>query len=407
MPPEKRILFAVLAIFVALLACAESTPAATPDAAPAPVGSGTKGDIQLFTSIIRETDLEPENLEFIATHYDLVLMAYPIREFVDTLRSHNPDIVILLFNNPYFAFGEQFWEASPEEVEPDWVLRTEAGEIIRYNGPAYEGTDWGSPPLMDIRSPEWQAYYAAQSRQYIAAAGMDGLFIDTLTEDIPPWALTPKGEFPAGYTEADWRRGVTTFLDAVKGELGADYSIIFNGVTNAPGTELTIPNQNFLGVTDGASYEAFSVYLNMDADNETRQWYFDHAIMTAMQALVDADKTFLIQVSGSGGHRETRLYALASFLLLQTDKTYFYYAPNEAAVHWYPEWEIEIGEPSGAYYRAEGVYQRDFTQAKVLVNPGKQPVTVQLNGAYKTLDGEALTEVTLNGYTGTILLRTK
>lgn len=360
-----------------------------------------RGDIHLFTIIAHEEDITDERLAFVGTHFDVVLMTYPIPEFVDTLKSYNPDVVVLLFNNPYFACGDKFWKESVEDVAPEWLLRTESGEIIHYLGPDY-GMD--TAPLMDVRNSEWQQYYAEQSKKWVEYSGMDGLFIDTFTEKIPPWAVTTDGELPKGYTEEDWRESAKTFFCSIKRELKG-YLIVYNGITNVPGPSHDLPNIEYLYETDGTAYEAFSIYLNMDTNEETKQYYFDHAIMTAMKEVVDANKIFIIQVTGRG-NEESRLYALASFLLLQNDETYFYYAPDESGIYWYPEWETKIGHPLGEYYQKDGVYQRDFSNGRVLVNPGKKTVTVKLDGTY-TVEGNVVTEITLKSKTGVLLLQSR
>lgn len=66
---------------------------------------------------------------------------------------------------------------------------------------------------------------------------------------------------------------------------------------------------------------------------------------------------------------------------------------------------LAIGEPLSDYYRIEGtgVYARDFTNVKVLVNPTPDSSTINLGGSFKTLQGEEISVITLDNHTGVIL----
>jgi hypothetical protein len=68
-----------------------------------------------------------------------------------------------------------------------------------------------------------------------------------------------------------------------------------------------------------------------------------------------------------------------------------------------PYWRAAIGTPTGTYTKTGGVYQRAFTAGKVLVNPTNFPVTVQLGGTYRTLDGVTVTALTMKPHTGEVL----
>jgi len=70
--------------------------------------------------------------------------------------------------------------------------------------------------------------------------------------------------------------------------------------------------------------------------------------------------------------------------------------------------EIYLGVPKGDYYIIEGthVYARDFTKAKVLVNPTGEPFSVYLDGNYETLAGKTVSSLNMDPHTGLILKAT-
>ena len=64
----------------------------------------------------------------------------------------------------------------------------------------------------------------------------------------------------------------------------------------------------------------------------------------------------------------------------------------------------KIGYPKGARYRANGIFQRDFDLAKVLMNDTSNSVTITLpSGVYKDLNGEPVNTITLAAYRGIVL----
>lgn len=64
----------------------------------------------------------------------------------------------------------------------------------------------------------------------------------------------------------------------------------------------------------------------------------------------------------------------------------------------------KVGYPKGARYRANGILQRDFTEGKVLFNDTSSSATVTLpSGVYTTVDGNAVTTVTLGSLKGIVL----
>ena len=72
---------------------------------------------------------------------------------------------------------------------------------------------------------------------------------------------------------------------------------------------------------------------------------------------------------------------------------------------WYSEYETEIGDPSCDYYFDDSVYQRNYTKAKILVNPSGTSINVNLGESYYTLEGNSVSSVTLGAKKGIILLK--
>lgn len=67
---------------------------------------------------------------------------------------------------------------------------------------------------------------------------------------------------------------------------------------------------------------------------------------------------------------------------------------------------VNLGNPINDYYVVTGtrLYARDFTNGKILVNPTLKNYNISLDRDYYTLDEEIVSELTMGGHTGKILL---
>ena len=70
-------------------------------------------------------------------------------------------------------------------------------------------------------------------------------------------------------------------------------------------------------------------------------------------------------------------------------------------------WDTPLGSSSSAYYNSFSLYQRDFSNGKVIVNPTDSGTTysLSLSSKYKDLDGNIISSVSLSPKTGTVLVK--
>jgi hypothetical protein len=103
-------------------------------------------------------------------------------------------------------------------------------------------------------------------------------------------------------------------------------------------------------------------------------------------------------------------YNYASLLLaVSTKNTYLLNLGWWGATNMQNLWKTDVGSPLGNYSIIPGkhVYVRDFSKAKVLVNPSTSSYQIDLVGSYKKLDGTPVSSpITMNAHTGEILLKT-
>jgi hypothetical protein len=106
-----------------------------------------------------------------------------------------------------------------------------------------------------------------------------------------------------------------------------------------------------------------------------------------------------------------RRFSLGSFLIGNGGHATYEFSAQQKQVAWSddsPLYHMAIGTPTQTFpsvesYLSGGVYQRAFTNGKVLVNTGTAAVTVALGGTYLTVDRQAVTQVTVAPHDAVIL----
>ncbi len=66
-------------------------------------------------------------------------------------------------------------------------------------------------------------------------------------------------------------------------------------------------------------------------------------------------------------------------------------------------WNANIGDPAGDYFQVGTVFERDFTNGKVVVNATSTGVSVDLGGSYTTLGGKTVSTLWMPPHSGEAL----
>jgi len=146
-------------------------------------------------------------------------------------------------------------------------------------------------------------------------------------------------------------------------------------------------NQDFLNRTGGWMDEGFISY---------KGWKLSAIDMP--QYASDQNKFTMFYAVNSS--TTVRHFYYASALL---SDGYFFYAPT--STQWFAEYGTYTGDATGKAYEMQsfpGVWARDYTAAKVIVNPTSKAVTVNMPG-YVDLSGNPATQITVNPSDAAIL----
>lgn len=101
-------------------------------------------------------------------------------------------------------------------------------------------------------------------------------------------------------------------------------------------------------------------------------------------------------------------YAFTSFMLGESGPyTYFsFQGPHADDYMASNKMSASLGNPVGGYYPSFGMYARHFQHGIVVVNAGNSEREMPLGQTYTTVTGDRVTRVTLEPYSGQILLHT-
>ena len=288
-------------------------------------------------------------------------------------------------------------------IDESWYLRDINGNKIFWVG-------YPDRPLMDISNIGWQQKFIKNANKTLSETGADGILIDVLVNSWPPgsdFSSTPKN-----LNESSLKKYNKQFLDNIIKNLDKKYLITYNGLQpfpdsfNLDGIHTEFNNKKYLDNTNGTLIEYFIAKKTMWDEFWNYMGYNGWNLSTELlKYSADKNKITLVLANDTITDKESRIYSLASFLLFQTSKTYFYYEDGkEENIYWFPEWELGIGDPLGKSYVNNSIYQRDFTKAKILVNPTNLTRNVYLDKVYKTLEGKLVSVVSMNKYSGNVLL---
>jgi hypothetical protein len=115
-------------------------------------------------------------------------------------------------------------------------------------------------------------------------------------------------------------------------------------------------------------------------------------------------KDFLAITHSASGDAAAARYGWATVLLGAQGDADYAMAPDYTTEPWFPEYEYEIGEPSGPESTdPSGVHRRVFTKGIVVVNPTSSKLTASLNGTYSGSELGQVSRVTLAPHSGYVL----
>lgn len=312
-----------------------------------------------------------------------------------SIKALNPNIMILAYMDTIATTPQTtYW--STVNTHEDWFVHDNAGNRVINNY-------WGGWYLMNITSG-WRQFYAQYANSLLSSQYVDGIFGDDVlneikytimagvfSDDVTKVVLTTSN-FPNAFLD-NWRSYVVDFLSYAKNNMNSEKKFIINSEEYMTNDYLTLTG------VDGKMAEGFAV--KTDIMNSINGMARDSA----------TGKIFIAEtyVPTPTSTPTAKYSYVATLLAMNGDNCYFgynaaYYYGYEGGANYMPVFVPNLGSPSGSYYQSQGIYMRDFTGGIVLFNPSDNSYTINLGDNYQLTNGTIVSSITLDPWSGEILL---
>ncbi len=320
--------------------------------------------------------------------FDLVILPAELQlqgsTLFDELRRRNTDIVLLAYvptKSYIIGWGDALHLGLKSGINDAWFLRDTSGGIISV---------WPGTQALSATTA-WNTYLPQYVHDRILSTGLwDGIFYDEVSGDIS-WVnggnvdLNRDGirDFAVD-ADTQWKNGMVNLLRTAQ-SLDQEKIFVING-SSTP---------EFQQYINGRMFETFPTPWEANGD-----WYEIMRRYHATQSQVDKPETFIVNANtGNTGNRSDyrkMRFALGSTLLGNGYFSFDYGDQDHSQTWRYDEYDAYLGRPTSApknfdnptdpTFRA-GVWQRDFQNGVVLVNPTGAARTLTFGSEYEKIRG--------------------
>jgi hypothetical protein len=319
------------------------------------------------------------SMDFIANNFDYFILTKTDekeRDFVRATSQGKDPLQYILFNG---IDAPPSCEAQPNhnqvadepgdfcqisQQHPDWFLLDRYGSRIVIS----------ETTMMDPANPTWQQYFLNWTIRSHEGFGWNGVFLDNVEASLNK--ITKQHIGPVLYpTDGEYQAAVEGFLKY----LYTTYFKPYGRQLMANIIEVKDPLVwlRYLNYLDGAMIEAFAVDWNsgyLKVPNWQEQ-------MNMVESAQQMGKSIILVSQGKQLDFNRQQFAFASYLLVNDGKAYFRYTNDLAyqQIWFYENYSINLGAPLGPRYQKNDVWQRDFSNGMVQVNPHTHDSTIQIN----------------------------
>lgn len=340
----------------------------------------------------------------------VVLNAWEYR-YIPRIKELNADCLVFCYkdlssvrsydNNPDVRMLPAGISYGYAKTRSDWWAKDSSGKWLQYDG--YSGHY-----QMDVGKPGYQNAWATNVSK-MKALGFDGIWMDNalwFRDTYHP------GVPVAGYTtDGAWREAYRSFFRYVCPRLHDAGLLCVANMSDARRVAGGWKSYLDAGL-DGGFDEWWLIFNDSNMLPEyTEGW---RRVVDEIAYAESQGKIALVQPHFSPGNEHAFDYALASYFMAYPN------GAGKAAIAelavtdgyedppiWHPEYDWELGAPSGPYRQiGANLFRRDFSDGVAVVNAnryGTAAVTIDLGGRYYDEYGNATRYVRLGGTSGKIL----
>jgi hypothetical protein len=287
--------------------------------------------------------------------YDLVMTAWFTPEEAALLKSQNPGIILLaglslnwVWDNPqwmsFLLNAASYGRVKPFTIDEKMYLHHPDGTRCAFG---WASEEWRQEEIyaMDPRNPEWVELITSFYKNALDQPQHDGIIVDMVTE---------KSWCPEVISDAEWVNDTVQIFRWI-GKVNALHKPV---IINA--------GRDFTEVDAYASF--INGYLMENFMGAQVKSTFDEGLGAANGDFIviyaaDTDDT---------GVKDLNKMRLGLTLSMMGDNTYFTYdfGPRDhGQAWWFPEYDVKLGSPLGAYYREGDAYFREFEEGTVVASP--------------------------------------
>jgi len=309
--------------------------------------------------------------------YDLVMAGWFTPEEASQLKNNNPDAILLAGLTVNWVWDNTDWKTflltvasygreSPFELSEDMYLHASDGARCAFG---WASESWGQEEIyaMDPANADWVDLVTSFYRMVLEQPQHDGIIIDMVLE---------KSLCPDAISDEEWVAGTRAIMAAIDDLNTEDKLVVFNS-----GRDLS-------------EIDAYGEYM----DGFVMENFMGEQLKTTFEdglRAAESGYTVIYAVdTNDTGQQDMNRMRLGLVLSLLTDNTYFTYdfGPRDhGQAWWFDEYDVDLGQPLGPYYRQGDAYYREFERGLVVAAPYSD-ATVTLDSPY--------TDVT-SGNTGT------
>ena len=323
---------------------------------------------------------------FIAKNFDMLDCPSSQTTGAANIKALNSKIKILGYYDSIME-SKTYSDWSTVNSHEDYFVHSLTGGRIERN--VYPGQYLMNP------NSGWSNYFAQRCKTFLTNNPQyDGVFLDDAAIDLQGYDYTFKvsySQFATGVL-SNWRSWMISYMSNVKSNLGSDIVM----ANCYKGTELGEKTKSML-------WENF-IHGRSSAYNENglgSDWNYGLDAVDALHEQAELGNIIAVNsgCENANAHpteaKKWMLFTFACFSFAVVDLNKAYYSwqfySTDSSHGYYPEMDINLGQPIGDYYHVSGtaqVYARQFANYYVAANLnllGTGSVTFTINGVSKTL----------------------
>jgi hypothetical protein len=286
---------------------------------------------------------------------------------------------------------------------PEWILRDAGGNPLYI---PFECSNGHCPQYAaDISNPAFRRHWVADIQETLRR-GYRGVFIDDVNMDLSVGNGQERRVTPIDaathrpMTSSAWRNYMARFMEEIRRALPRA-EIVHNAIWYAD-SPTGIADRSIRREIAAADFINLERGVNDSGLTGGSGTFSLPRMLRYIDAVHALGKGVILAGSATDGTGIE--YALAAYLLISSGNDAVS-AGGMTPVHWWPGFDVNLGEALGPRRLWGGVLRRDFIRGITLVNePGAETKHLKLPTAMRDLAGRVLTSVSLPPATGAVLL---